>query len=209
MFRFTPYPPVVLAPMLSTRGGRMRPSHHRGNNQLETILEGTSMIKRLALATLALGFSGLVLAQSQAVRDQMFGPTDALHAKMLCPDSDEQAMELYKEAGDTLAKGKDINSVKEDLSKADGLFKKSTDAAKLAQVTFADTLTARSAAEKAEASKYASKDWGKGEGELKDAAQQLEEGNLNKAQKMVVDATKYYKSAEATAVNEKAKAAHE
>jgi len=95
-----------------------------------------------------------------------------------------------------------------DLSKADGLFKKSTDAAKLAQVTFADTLTARSAAEKAEASKYASKDWGKGEGELKDAAQQLEEGNLNKAQKMVVDATKYYKSAESTAVNEKAKAAH-
>jgi len=115
---------------------------------------------------------------------------------------------ITSESGDTLAKGKDINSVKEDLSKADGLFKKSTDAAKLAQVTFADTLTARSAAEKAEASKYASKDWGKGEAELKDAAQQLEEGNLNKAQKMVVDATKYYKSAESTAVNEKAKAAH-
>jgi hypothetical protein len=31
---------------------------------------------------------------------------------------------------------------------------------------------------------------------------------LNKAQKTVEDATKYYKSAEVTAVNEKAKAAH-
>jgi OmpA-OmpF porin, OOP family len=173
------------------------------------------MNKRILVAALALGFSGLALAQSQAVRDQLFGPTDALkksadaiHAKMLGPDSYEQAMELYKEAGDTLAKGKDINSVKEDLSKADGLFKKSADAAKLAQVTFADTLTARTAAEKAEAAKYAAKDWGKGEAELKDAAQQLEEGNLNKAQKTGQDATEYYKSAEAKAVNEKAKAAH-
>jgi len=169
----------------------------------------------LAIAAFALGFSGLVLAQGQAVREQLFGPTDALknsadavHAKMLGPEAYEQAMELYKDAGDTLAKGKDINSVKEDLSKADGLFKKSTDSAKLAQVTFADTLTARSAAEKAEAAKYAAKDWGKGEGELKDAAAKLEDGNLNKAQKTAEDATKYYKSAEAKAVNEKAKAAH-
>ena len=173
------------------------------------------MIKRLGLFTLSLAFSGLVFAQGQAVRDQMFGPTDALkrsadalNAKVLAPDSYEKAMELYKDAGDTLAKGKDMNSVKEDLSKADGLFKKSTDAAKLAQVTFADTLTARTAAEKAEAAKYAAKDWGKGESVLKDASEVLEEGNLNKAQKIVEDATKYYKSAEVTAVNEKAKAAH-
>jgi hypothetical protein len=172
------------------------------------------MIKRLGLFTLALAFSGLVLAQGQAVRDQLFGPTDALkrgadavHAQTLAPDSYAQAMVLYKEAGDTLAKGKDINSVKEDLGKADGLFKKSTEAAKLAQVTFADTLTARTAAEKAEAAKYAAKDWGKGESVLKDAAEQLEEGNLNKAQKVVEDATKYYKSAEVAAINAKAKAA--
>jgi hypothetical protein len=145
----------------------------------------------------------------------MFGPTDALkrsadavNAKLLAPDAYGKAMEVYKEAGDTLAKGKDMNSVKEDLSKADGLFKKSTDAAKLAQVTFADTLTARAAAERAEAAKYAAKDWGKGESVLTDAAEVLEEGNLNKAQKTVEDATKYYKSAEVTAVNEKAKAAH-
>jgi OmpA-OmpF porin, OOP family len=172
------------------------------------------MIKRLGLVTLSLAFSGLVLAQSQAVRDQMFGPTDSLkraadavNATMLAPDSYGKAMELYKEAGDTLVKGKDMNSVKEDLSKADGLFKKSTDAAKLAQVTFADTLTARAAAERAEAAKYAAKDWGKGESVLKDASEVLEEGNLNKAQKTVEDATKYYKSAEVTAVNAKAKAA--
>ncbi len=174
------------------------------------------MIKRLGLLTLSLAFSGVVFAQSgQAVRDQLFGPTDALKRSADAVQREgaraagvREAMKLYKEAGDTLAKGKDINSVKEDLSKADGLFKKSTDAAKLAQVTFADAITARTSAEKAEAAKYAAKDWGKGESTLKDAAEQLEEGNLNKAQKTVDDAKKYYKSAETKAVNEKAKAAH-
>jgi hypothetical protein len=174
------------------------------------------MFKRMGLLALSLAFSGVGFAQSgQAVRDQLFGPTDALkqaadavHAKVLGPKAYEDAMELYKDAGDTLAKGKDINGVKEDLSKADGLFKKSTDAAKLAQVTFADTITARSAAEKAESAKYATKDWNRGESALKDAAEQLEDGNLNKAQKTSESAKKYYQEAETDAVNEKAKAAH-
>ena len=173
------------------------------------------MIK-LGILTLSLAFSGAAFAQGgAAVRDQLFGATDALkasadavHAKVLGPAAYEQAMELYKEAGDTLAKGKDINSVKEDLTKASGLFQKSTDSAKLAQVTFADTITARTSAEKAEAAKYAAKDWNKGESTLQDAAEQLEEGNLNKAQKTVDGAKKYYASAETKAVNEKAKAAH-
>lgn len=174
------------------------------------------MTKRLVLFALSLAFSGFALAQSQqAIRDQLFGPTDALkkeadgvNAKLLGPQSYAEAMELYKEAGDTLEKGKDINSVKEDLAKADGLFRKSTEAAKLAQVTFAATLTARAAAEKAEAAKYAAKDWGRAEADLKDAAETLEGGNLNKASKGAEDATKAYKSTESKAINAKAKAAH-
>jgi len=174
------------------------------------------MIKKVALFALSLCVSSLVFAQSQqAIRDQLFGPTDALkkeadavHAKILGPKAYEEAIELYKDAGDTLEKGKDINSAKEDLAKADGLFKKSTDAAKLAQVTFSETLTARAAAEKAEAGKYAAKDWGKAENTLKDAAEQLEDGNLNKASKTAADATKAYKSTESKAINAKAKATH-
>jgi len=174
------------------------------------------MTKRISLLALALVVSSGVLAQSQqAVRDQLFGPTDALkkeadavHAKLLGPHSYAEAMELYKDAGDTLEKGKDLNSAKEDLAKADGLFKKSTDAAKLAQVTFATTLTARQHAEAAEAAKYAAKDWGKAEDKLKDAAETLEDGNLNKANKTAEEAAKAYKSTESKAINAKAKAAH-
>ena len=174
------------------------------------------MMKLLGVLTLWLACSGVALAQTgTAVREQLFGPTDALkasadavHASVLGPNAYAQAMELYKDAGDTLAKGKDINSVKEDLAKADGLFKKSTESAKLAQVTFAGTITARTSAEKAEAAKYATKDWNRGESDLKEAAEQLEDGNLNKAQKTAEDAKKDYASAETKAVNEKAKAAH-
>ena len=174
------------------------------------------MMKKMLVLALSLVASSVVFAQSQqAIRDQLFGPTDALkkqadavNAKLLGPVSYEQAMELYKDAGDTLEKGKDINSVKEDLAKADGLLKKSTDAAKLAQVTFADALTARAAAEKAEAAKYAAKDWGKADAELKDAAEKLEDGNLNKASKIAADASKAYKTTESKAINAKAKATH-
>jgi len=174
------------------------------------------MTKRLVLFALSLAFSGVVFAQSQqAIRDQLFGPTDALkkaadavHAKLLGPHSYAEAMELYKDAGDTLEKGKDVNQVKEDLAKADGLFKKSTDAAKLAQVTFAEALTSRTAAEKAEAAKYAAKDWGKAEKQLMGAAEQLEDGNLNKASKTAADAGKAYKTTESKAINAKAKATH-
>lgn len=173
------------------------------------------MMKRIALVALSFVLSTAVFAQSQqAIRDQLFGPTDALkkeadavHAKLLGPHSYAEAMELYKDAGDTVEKGKDINSAKEDLSKADGLFKKSTEAAKLAQVTFATALTARSHAETAEAAKYAAKDWGKAEDKLKDAAETLEDGNLNKANKIAQDATEAYKSTESKAINAKAKAA--
>ena len=171
------------------------------------------MIKRLALITLSLAFSGFVFAQSQAVRDQLFGPTDALkreadavNARMLGPTSYASAMKLYKEAGDTLEKGKDINSVKEDLAKTNELLRESTEAAKLAQATFAATLSARAAAERAEAAKYRAKDWGKAEAALTEAAEILEGGNLNKASKIADDLTKDYKEMESKAINAKAKA---
>ena len=172
------------------------------------------MLRRLVLL-LSVALSGAVLAQgSAAVRTQLFGATDALkkaaddaHAAMLAPESYAQAMELYRAAGDTLEKGKDLDSVREDLAKADPLFKRATEAANLAQVTFKDTLAARSLAEKAEAAKYVPKDWAKVEQSLTAAAGELEGGNLNKATKSAHDVTADYKAVEAKAVNAKAKAA--
>jgi hypothetical protein len=173
------------------------------------------MFRRVALFALSLAFSGLAVAQSQqAIRDQLFGATDALkkeadavHASILSPEAYSQAMVHYGEAGDTLSKGKDIEAVRESLAEANGYFKSAAEAGKLAQVTFKSTLDARSAAEKAEAAKYAAKDWSNAEDILKGAAEDLEGGNLNKASKTADDATKAYREVEAKAINAKAKAA--
>ena len=124
-------------------------------------------MNRVVVLAVSLLFAGAVAAQSQqAVRDQLFGAVDAskqaaeaVKANVLAPGAYGEAMELYASAGDELAKGKDLERVREETAEAKTLFDKATEAAKLAQVTFADTLTARAAAEKAEASIYAARDW--------------------------------------------------
>ena len=167
-----------------------------------------------ALLGLAL-ISGLVSAQSQqAVRDQFFGEVDkikaeadALNAKMLAPEVYAEGLELYVEAGDTLADGKNLDDVREDLTEAQGYFAQAVEKAKLAQLTFAGALTARADAEKAEAGKYAARHWTKAEEALVEAATVLEGGNLNRATDLAVDIEKKYREVEADAIAAKAKAA--
>jgi hypothetical protein len=131
---------------------------------------------------------------------------DAVQAKLLAPAAYADALEIYMSAGDTLAKGKDMDRVREETAEAKVLFDKATDAAKLAQVTFADALTARAAAEKAEAAKYEKKDWANAEEKLLQAAQQLEGGNMNRAKDTAQDALEDYREVETDSINARAKA---
>ena len=159
--------------------------------------------------------SGALFAQSQqAVRDQIFGETDVvkkqaddLNAKMLAPESYAEGMEVYLSAVDTMEKGKDLDSVREDLAEAKGFFQKSVDTSQLARTTFSVALAARAAAEKAESAKYAARDWADAEETLTDAAATLEGGNLNKATKNAGDALEQYRKAESAAIAGKARAA--
>jgi hypothetical protein len=171
------------------------------------------MFKRsLFLSLLTLVCAAASAQDQQAIRQQLFGATDAIKARadalnavMLAPESYAAAMELYSEAGDTLAKGRDLESVREDLGEADTYFTRAVEAATLAQTSFADALAARASAEKAEAATYAENDWTKAEEGLVEAARTLEEGNLNRATDMAGDALERYSEAEAEAINEKAK----
>jgi len=174
------------------------------------------MLNRVVVLTAALLFAGAATAQNQqAVRDQLFGAVDASKAgadavrgDVLAPGSYAEAMELYTSAGDVLAKGNDLDRVREETAEAKVLFDKATEAGKLAQVTFADALAARTAAEKAEAPKYAARDWGKVEDTLREAAVELEGGNMNKATKTAADAIEDYREVEADAINARAKASN-
>jgi OmpA-OmpF porin, OOP family len=168
--------------------------------------------------TLLLSFlaSGALLAQSQQqIRDQIFGETDAvkkqaddLRANVLAPESYADAMKLYMSAVDTMEKGKDLESVREDLAEAKGLFQRAVDRSQLARTTFVDAIAARGAAEKAEAAKYAERDWQRAEETLMAAAATLEGGNLNKATKEAADAQERYRETESKAIAGKARAAN-
>jgi hypothetical protein len=169
---------------------------------------------RLTTVLAALLVSGTLLAQSQqAIRDQLFGAVDqvkqtadAKNAKLLAPKAYAEGLELYIRATETLEKGKDLESVREDLAEATTHFKRADEAATLAQTTFANALTARSAAERAEAAKYVERDWLRAEESLVAAAQRLEGGNLNKAVDDSADVEKAYKEAESRAITAKTKA---
>jgi OOP family OmpA-OmpF porin len=166
----------------------------------------------LLLSVLA---SGALFAQSQQqIRDQIFGETDVvkkqaedLKANVLAPESYKEGMDLYMSAVDTMEKGKDLDSVREDLAEAKGFFQRAVDASQLARTTFTGAIGARTAAEKAEAAQYAARDWERAEQALMGAARTLEGGNLNKAAKEAGDAQSRYVEAETKAIAGKARAA--
>jgi len=167
--------------------------------------------------TLLLGLSlisAIASAQSQQdIRNQFFGEidaiktqADAINAKMLAPEVYAEGLALYVDAGDRLAEGKDLDKVREELTEATGYFSQALDKAKLAQLTLADALTARADAEKAEAGKYAERDWSKAEEALVEAATVLEGGNMNRATDLATDVEAQYREIEADAIAAKAKA---
>ena len=159
--------------------------------------------------------SGALFAQSQqAIRDQIFGETDAvkkqaedLNAKVLAPGSYAEGMEVYLEAVDTMEKGKDLGRVREELAEAKGHFQHAVDASNLARTTFTQALAARAAAEKAESAQFAAKDWQRAEQALMAAAAILEGGNLNKATKEADGAEERSHQTETKAIAAKARAA--
>ena len=172
-------------------------------------------MKYLTVLLSLIASSALYAQSPTAVRDQVFGETDAvkkqaeeLNAKILAPESYAAGMKVYLEAVDTMEKGKDLERVREELAEAKGHFQRSVDASKLAQATFTQALAARSAADKADSEKYAAKDWARAEQALTGAAATLEGGNLNKATKEGKDAEERYRETETKAIAAKARAAN-
>ncbi len=172
--------------------------------------------KKLGVFFFALLAFGVVQAQTaQAIRDQVFGATDAvkkqaddLNAALLAPESYKDGLELYLEANDGMEKGRDLERVRSNLAEAQQHFTRSIEATKLAQTTFTGVLAAREAASKAEAAKFAERDWKSAEADLAEAAKTLEGGNLRKAAGDANDIEEAYHEAETKAIAGKARAAH-
>lgn len=146
-------------------------------------------------------------AQDATLREQLFAEADRAMkaaneslAHVLAPASYEQATESYRAAEADLDRGRNLDSIRRELAEAVDYFERATEATKLARVSLRDAIAAREDAEMAEAPRFAAAEWSDAELEFADAARRLEDGNLNRAQRVADDARRQYREAELTAI---------
>ena len=96
--------------------------------------KGTNMTKLITVLLSLVASSALYAQSPTAVRDQVFGETDAvkkqaeeLHAQILAPAAYAEGTKVYLEAVDTMEKGKDLGRVREELAEAKGHFQHAVD----------------------------------------------------------------------------------
>ncbi|MEQ9465788.1 MAG: OmpA family protein [Ekhidna sp.] len=117
-------------------------------------------------------------------------------ADVLSPRAFGEAIEAYNDAKEKYNEEGELSEIKEKLAKANGKFKESTENTKVGAVMFSSALSARVDARNAEANRFVSEMWVDAEEQMKDAAEDLEKGNADKAKEKSVEATKLYRNAE-------------
>ncbi len=145
--------------------------------------------------------------QSQDIRSTLFKEADKAmklakenKADLLSPNNFDQGYQYYQQAENDLKDGDDLEDIRETLSKAAIYFTNAYDKTKVGKITFASVMKARDDAFNAEASSFASQLWQKGEKTFRDAAEQLEAGDLDDATELALTAEKFYSDAELDAI---------
>jgi len=152
--------------------------------------------------------SGLIAAASaQDVKSEYFAEADkemnsAVEAKadILAPENFKKAMEYYSDAEDDYKKEKDPGEIRKKLKAAVVHFQKAGQAVQLAQITLQNPIKARSDAMDANSPEYARDAWEKAEDMFKEAARELEKGDINDAKKKGAEAEILYRRAELEAI---------
>ncbi len=152
------------------------------------------------LIALILVFGGLQGQNMQAslfdeVNKSMMIAKDA-QADVLSPRAYGEAVEAYNTAKKEFDENGDLSDIKEKILKANLTFQKATQNTKVGSVMFSSALSARQDAISAEASQFVKEIWMDAEDELKDAAEELEEGDSNNAKEGGTKATDLYRKAE-------------
>jgi len=150
--------------------------------------------------------SGFVRAQGD-LRAQLFANTDAVvkkakkkQADILAPKNYQKAMQSYQKADRDFKKGRNLEDIRKYLRQSQAYLQKAIEATKLAEVTFSSTTGARNDAKSAEAARFAPEEWNKAEAKFKEAARELENGDVNDAKRKGADAEKMYRMAELEAI---------
>jgi len=121
-------------------------------------------------------------------------------ADILSPTNFKEAMKYYNLAEDQYQKGKKLEDIRRNLKASMVYFGQALEASKLAEVTFTSVIKVRADAMDAEAFKYAPREWANAEEKFKEAAKELEGGDVNAAKKKGAEATTLYRNAELAAI---------
>ncbi|MDJ0928150.1 MAG: OmpA family protein [Gammaproteobacteria bacterium] len=137
-----------------------------------------------------------VLEELQALRAE----AENRDAALLAPDSYLRGVRALEKAAAQLEAGQDPQKLAPRFEKARQEFTTAIEHLELAQLSFRDTLLARTAANAAEAFRLAPADWENAERSLFNAARVLEDGNLNEAIERGAMAAAEYDRAELVAI---------
>ena len=159
---------------------------------------------RAAVCTGLLLIAGAAAAQDDRIRDEVFSDTDAVRnaaqqadTELFAPASHAEAARYYEDAEESFERGRDIDRIQRDLAEATTHFNTALKTTELAKLTLSDAITARAAAEEAEAYRDAERTWGDAEETFGRAIEQLEDGDLDRARRFGDEATQLYTRARA------------
>lgn len=177
------------------------------------------MIKNFKFLSIMLGVGLLLLflstitiannspAEQQDIKASLFkvavkAMKDAkeVNADILSPKNFSDGLKYYQDADNDFQKGRNLEDIRKKLRASAVYFNKAIEETKLAEVTLAHSIKARSDANQAGAPQYSSRTWGEAELKFNEAARELEGGDVNDAKKRSGEAETIYRKAELEAV---------
>ena len=132
--------------------------------------------------------------------DEALKEANNVQAELLSPGIYKEAMEYYNEAENDFEQGKNLEDIREKLRAAVSYFQKAIQATELAEITFQNLMKVRSDALDANASGYAGVTWNEAESKFKEAAIELEDGDVNDAKQKGGEAETLFRKAELEAI---------
>lgn len=156
---------------------------------------------------LCLGALLAVQVFAQDLRTTLFASADAARgaavdaeAPLLAPDAYARGVEAYAAAEADLARGRNMDRIRNRLTDATRSFEQAAEAAEIAKITLAPLIKTRDDAMSASAQTFAEDLWRRGEESFNNAMRRLEAGDIRAARSRAESAEALYRDAELTAI---------
>lgn len=161
----------------------------------------------LALVGLAALLLGLAAHAQQELRATLFADADraleaarATNAEVLAPATFDRGLETYAAAENDLARGRNMERIRDELATAAKAFTAAAEAAEIANITLAAVIKTRDDASNANAATFAAQLWTNADQSFDFAARRLETGDIRGARSRADEAEALYRDAELTAI---------